>query len=112
MGKIHGSLARAGSYTNHLQSRAWCWCPVSNSLPLPLVTGKVKNSTPKVEPTEKPKIPKGRAYKRRVYIRRFINVAMTSGKRKVRSRGVLAHGSGPGVSIWFHITGTDSCVCR
>ncbi|VUG17306.1 RPS30B [Brettanomyces bruxellensis] len=36
MGKVHGSLARAG---------------------------KVKSQTPKVEKTEKPKKPKGRAYK-------------------------------------------------
>ncbi|KAL2218780.1 ribosomal protein S30 [Thermoascus aurantiacus ATCC 26904] len=49
MGKVHGSLARAG----------------------------------KVEPTEKPKRPKGRAYKRMLYTRRFVNVTMTGGKRKV-----------------------------
>ncbi|KUM58653.1 hypothetical protein ACN42_g8495 [Penicillium freii] len=56
MGKVHGSLARAG---------------------------KVKAATPKVEPQEKKKNPKGRAYKRILYTRRFVNVTMTGGKRKV-----------------------------
>ncbi|KAJ5933658.1 hypothetical protein N7454_005987, partial [Penicillium verhagenii] len=56
MGKVHGSLARAG---------------------------KVKAATPKVEPQEKKKNPKGRAYKRVLYTRRFVNVVMTGGKRKM-----------------------------
>ncbi|KAG6084749.1 hypothetical protein E4U16_001114 [Claviceps sp. LM84 group G4] len=56
MGKVHGSLARAG---------------------------KVKSQTPKVEPQEKPKTPKGRALKRHKYTRRFVNVVLTGGKRKV-----------------------------
>ncbi|QPG95170.1 hypothetical protein C2857_007763 [Epichloe festucae Fl1] len=56
MGKVHGSLARAG---------------------------KVKSQTPKVEPQEKPKKPKGRALKRAKYIRRFVNVVVTGGKRKM-----------------------------
>ncbi|KAJ5621590.1 hypothetical protein N7528_006373, partial [Penicillium herquei] len=56
MGKVHGSLARAG---------------------------KVKAATPKVEPQEKKKNPKGRAYKRVLYTRRFVNVTMTGGKRKM-----------------------------
>lgn len=38
----------------------------------------------RVEKQEKKKVPKGRAKKRLVYIRRFVNVAMTGGKRKVR----------------------------
>ncbi|KAJ5218487.1 40S ribosomal protein S30-A [Penicillium cinerascens] len=68
MGKVHGSLARAG---------------------------KVKAATPKasppcthrhrVEPQEKKKNPKGRAYKRILYTRRFVNVTMTGGKRKVHT---------------------------
>ncbi|KAL2018741.1 hypothetical protein VTK56DRAFT_447 [Thermocarpiscus australiensis] len=58
MGKVHGSLARAG---------------------------KVKSQTPKVEPQEKPKKPKGRAHKREQYNRRFVNVAETGGKRKMNS---------------------------
>ncbi|KAM6483243.1 ribosomal protein S30-domain-containing protein [Trichoderma sp. SZMC 28011] len=57
MGKVHGSLARAG---------------------------KVKSQTPKVEAQEKPKTPKGRALKRHKYTRRFVNVTLTGGKRKVR----------------------------
>ncbi|EFY96398.1 hypothetical protein MHUMG1_08191 [Metarhizium humberi] len=57
MGKVHGSLARAG---------------------------KVKSQTPKVEPQEKSKVPKGRALKRLKYTRRFVNVTLTGGKRKVR----------------------------
>lgn len=55
-GKVHGSLARAG---------------------------KVKSQTPKVDPQEKPKKPKGRAYKRLLYTRRFVNVTLTNGKRKM-----------------------------
>ncbi|KAB8078971.1 ribosomal protein S30 [Aspergillus leporis] len=56
MGKVHGSLARAG---------------------------KVKAATPKVEKQEKAKSPKGRARKRIIYTRRFVNVTMTGGKRKM-----------------------------
>ena len=60
MGKVHGSLARAG---------------------------KVKSQTPKVEPQEKSKTPKGRAHKRDLYTRRFVNVSTApGGKRKVSSR--------------------------
>ncbi|KAF5627468.1 26S proteasome regulatory subunit N7 [Fusarium sp. NRRL 52700] len=55
MGKVHGSLARAG---------------------------KVKSQTPKVEKQEKTKTPKGRALKRLKYTRRFVNVTLTGGKRK------------------------------
>ncbi|KAK0750359.1 ribosomal protein S30 [Schizothecium vesticola] len=56
MGKVHGSLARAG---------------------------KVKSQTPKVEKQEKKKTPKGRAHKRELYTRRFVNVTLTNGKRKM-----------------------------
>ncbi|PYH77714.1 hypothetical protein BO82DRAFT_405976 [Aspergillus uvarum CBS 121591] len=45
--------------------------------------GKVKAATPKVDKQEKAKQPKGRAYKRVVYTRRFVNVTLTGGKRKV-----------------------------
>ena len=56
MGKVHGSLARAG---------------------------KVKSQTPKVEKAEKPKTPKGRALKRIKYNRRFVNVTnIVGGKRR------------------------------
>lgn len=53
MGKVHGSLTRAG---------------------------KVKGQTPKVEKTEKKKQPVGRAKKRMLYNKRFVNVV--PGKRK------------------------------
>ena len=56
MGKVHGSLARAG---------------------------KVRSQTPKVDKQEKKKTPKGRAKKRLVYTRRFVNVQLTGGKRKM-----------------------------
>ncbi|KAI1169859.1 ribosomal protein S30 [Nemania sp. FL0916] len=57
MGKVHGSLARAG---------------------------KVRSQTPKVEPQEKPKKPKGRARKREIYTRRFTNMSATgTGKRRM-----------------------------
>ncbi|KAI9633691.1 ribosomal protein S30-domain-containing protein [Dioszegia hungarica] len=59
MGKVHGSLARAG---------------------------KVKQQCPKVEKQEKKKQPKGRAKKRMQYNRRFVNVVLTpGGKRKILS---------------------------
>ncbi|MCJ1356548.1 MAG: hypothetical protein MMC33_006543 [Icmadophila ericetorum] len=64
MGKVHGSLARAG---------------------------KVKSQTPKVEPQEKKKTPKGRAKKRITYTRRFVNVTMTGGKRKVSNTTSSPH---------------------
>jgi small subunit ribosomal protein S30e len=64
-GKQHGSLARAG---------------------------KVKSQTPKVEKQEKKKKPKGRAYKRLLYNRRFVTVAnqRPGAKRRVLTRS-LSH---------------------
>ena len=56
MGKVHGSLARAG---------------------------KVKNQTPKVEAQEKKKHPRGRAKKRMQYNRRYVNVATAMGGKRV-----------------------------
>lgn len=56
-GKVHGSLARAG---------------------------KVKGQTPKVEAVEKKKQPKGRAKKRLLYNRRFVNAVVGApGKQRV-----------------------------
>ncbi|KAM0792495.1 hypothetical protein ACM66B_005167 [Microbotryomycetes sp. NB124-2] len=54
-GKVHGSLARAG---------------------------KVKSQTPKVEPQEKKKKVTGRAKKRMIYNRRFVNVTVGIGGKK------------------------------
>ncbi|KAM0749011.1 ribosomal protein S30 [Meredithblackwellia eburnea MCA 4105] len=59
MGKVHGSLARAG---------------------------KVKSQTPKVEPQEKKKKVTGRAKKRIIYNRRFVNITAqvgAGGKRRM-----------------------------
>ncbi|KAJ1967631.1 hypothetical protein IWQ62_001737 [Dispira parvispora] len=55
MGKVHGSLARAG---------------------------KVKSQTPKVEAQEKVKKVVGRAKKRMQYNRRFVNVTTFGGMRR------------------------------
>ncbi|PSC72849.1 40S ribosomal S30 [Micractinium conductrix] len=55
MGKVHGSLARAG---------------------------KVRGQTPKVPKQEKKKTPKGRARKRLQYNRRFVNVVVGFGGKK------------------------------
>ncbi|ORX57772.1 hypothetical protein BCR36DRAFT_580341, partial [Piromyces finnis] len=55
MGKVHGSLARAG---------------------------KVKGQTPKVDKQPKKKSKTGRAKKRILYTRRFVNTASAFGKRK------------------------------
>ncbi len=54
-GKVHGSLARAG---------------------------KVKGQTPKVDVEEKKKKKTGRAKRRMLYNRRFVNVVPTFGKRR------------------------------
>ncbi|RMD43059.1 hypothetical protein DV735_g1986, partial [Chaetothyriales sp. CBS 134920] len=76
MGKVHGSLARAG---------------------------KVKSQTPKVEPQEKKKTPKGRAKKRITYTRRFVNVTLTGGKRKrLPFQRVVALGRRPQSSGFPH----------
>merc|ERR1712187_397815 len=57
MGKVHGSLARAG---------------------------KVKGQTPKVDKMEdKKKIPRGRAKKRMQYNRRYVNVVTGVGGKRV-----------------------------
>jgi len=55
MGKVHGSLARAG---------------------------KVRAQTPKVEKQEKKKKAVGRAKKRMLYNKRFVNVVASFGKKK------------------------------
>jgi small subunit ribosomal protein S30e len=55
MGKVHGSLARAG---------------------------KVRGQCPKVAKQDKKKKPKGRAGKRITYNRRFVNVVVGLGKKK------------------------------
>ena len=54
MGKVHGSLARAG---------------------------KVKNQTPKVAKEEKAKQPRGRALKRLKYNRRYLSKSVKVGEK-------------------------------
>ncbi|CAM9361620.1 unnamed protein product [Ascophyllum nodosum] len=56
MGKVHGSLARAG---------------------------KVKGQTPKIDKQEKKKQPRGRAKKRMQYNRRFVNVVTGVGGKRL-----------------------------
>ncbi|CAM9183394.1 unnamed protein product [Choristocarpus tenellus] len=56
MGKVHGSLARAG---------------------------KVKGQTPKIDRGEKKKQPRGRAKKRMQYNRRFVNVVTGVGGKRL-----------------------------
>jgi small subunit ribosomal protein S30e len=64
MGKVHGSLARAG---------------------------KVKGQTPKVEKQDrKQKKPKGRAHKRLLYIKRFVNVVVGANGVRVKGYNTLA----------------------
>ncbi|CAL9084411.1 unnamed protein product, partial [Musa textilis] len=55
MGKVHGSLARAG---------------------------KVRGQTPKVEKKDKPEDPRGRAFKRKQYTRRFVTAVVGFGKKR------------------------------
>ncbi|KAL1521994.1 hypothetical protein AB1Y20_021639 [Prymnesium parvum] len=55
MGKVHGSLARAG---------------------------KVRGQTPKVAKGEKKKVATGRAKKRLQYNRRFVNIVVGPGKKR------------------------------
>ena len=55
MGKVHGSLARAG---------------------------KVKKQTPKVAKAEKAKPPVGRAKKRATYNKRFLTAAVAPGQKR------------------------------
>ncbi|KAJ2850532.1 40S ribosomal protein S30, partial [Coemansia erecta] len=48
--------------------------------------GKVKSQTPKVDPQEKAKKPTGRAKKREMFNRRYVNVSaamMMGGKRRM-----------------------------
>lgn len=55
------------------------WLPFCNPSDRSLTTKHLQ-----VEPQEKKKTPKGRAKKRITYTRRFVNVTLTGGKRKVR----------------------------
>ena len=92
MGKVHGSLARAGKVKSqtpkvhlHLSSQL----NIEQTLPSFIQKSArtyvdILCQLTQVEPQEKKKTPKGRAKKRITYTRRFVNVTMTGGKRKVR----------------------------
>jgi len=127
MGKVHGSLARAGKVRSqtpkvrlatfnlpHISARSLYLhhknkALVISSLASHALSGhsffrhddnyhgkdvdartwvgstRLTKVTSQVEPQEKKKTPKGRAKKRITYTRRFVNVTMTGGKRKVSS---------------------------
>merc|ERR1711983_213297 len=51
-------------------------------LTIPLKGGKVRGQTPKVEAGEKKKKKTGRAKRRIQYVRRFVNVVETFGRKK------------------------------
>jgi len=87
-GKVHGSLARAGKVRVCL----WDCCLVClewklstlgpQLLNLALIlfgAPQVRGQTPKVAPQDKKKTPKGRAKKRILYNRRFVNVGKLPG---------------------------------
>ncbi|UPX16013.1 40S ribosomal protein S30 [Ascochyta rabiei] len=86
MGKVHGSLARAGKVKSqtrkliHLHPLAHR--PQHRPNPISFMTDTMTTQDV-VEPQEKKKTPKGRAKKRLTYTRRFVNVTMTGGKRKM-----------------------------
>ncbi|EDU48504.1 hypothetical protein PTRG_05584 [Pyrenophora tritici-repentis Pt-1C-BFP] len=76
MGKVHGSLARAGKVKSQTPK-------VSLPMSISRCDRRPIHQTAIVEPQEKKKTPKGRAKKRLTYTRRFVNVTMTGGKRKM-----------------------------
>lgn len=75
MGKVHGSLARAGKVKSAT--------PKASLMSISYLMSRAADSPLQVDTAEKPKTPKGRAHKRAVYTRRFVNVTMTGGKRRV-----------------------------
>ena len=78
-GKVHGSLARAG---------------------------KVRGQAPKVAKQDKKKLPKGRAFKRVQYNRRFVNVGMT-----LFLSGLARHGRFRSLIAW-HLLGRVPTTSR
>ncbi|KAF7714908.1 Uncharacterized protein PECH_007849 [Penicillium ucsense] len=85
MGKVHGSLARAGKVKAATPKASK---PLEDSQRHLAETSAAHMRRERllhrqVEPQEKAKKPKGRAYKRILYTRRFVNVTMTGGKRKM-----------------------------
>ncbi len=109
MGKVHGSLARAGKVRSATPKVLDFHTHLKHIITPPLYDrGKPKLEAAKhlktyqgithaeadienvqVEPQEKKKTPKGRAKKRLTYTRRFVNVTMMGGKRKVLSPALV-----------------------
>ncbi|OJD35277.1 40s ribosomal protein s30 [Diplodia corticola] len=92
MGKVHGSLARAGkvkSQTPKMDGEKESppgdagRCAADWTMETPERLDADQVCIQQVEPQEKKKNPKGRALKRIKYTRRFVNVTMTGGKRKM-----------------------------
>ena len=82
LGKVHGSLARAGKVRGQTpkvgggtQKIVSSWSILSLSPPLP-------SSPFQVDPQEKKKKKTGRAKRRMQYNRRFVNVVATFGRRR------------------------------
>ncbi|KAK3116531.1 40S ribosomal protein S30 [Teratosphaeriaceae sp. CCFEE 6253] len=88
MGKVHGSLARAGKVKSQtpksgLRSHTTITTTTTHAASCGGQKQSADRSRKQVEPQEKKKTPKGRAKKRIQYTRRFVNVTMTGGKRKM-----------------------------
>ncbi|EEH35883.2 hypothetical protein PAAG_00206 [Paracoccidioides lutzii Pb01] len=81
MGKVHGSLARAGKVKSQTPKVSSLFIPPLQPSRARLLPSHGQKSI--VEPQEKKKTPKGRAKKRLQYTRRFVNVTLTGGKRKM-----------------------------
>ncbi|EFQ98369.1 hypothetical protein MGYG_01400 [Nannizzia gypsea CBS 118893] len=83
MGKVHGSLARAGKFSA-VSAAAYRTGTKEDSKKDDYRIWRYEGTNVNaVEPQEKKKTPKGRAKKRLQYTRRFVNVTMTGGKRKM-----------------------------
>ncbi|KAG7770456.1 hypothetical protein KL931_002220 [Ogataea haglerorum] len=80
-----GAAKSPGSSTTRL-GKALGLCFIVMAM-VSVLIGCVKSQTPKVEKTEKPKKPKGRAYKRLLYTKRFVNVANTPGGKRRMNPG-------------------------
>ncbi|KAL4747460.1 hypothetical protein BDW72DRAFT_196742 [Aspergillus terricola var. indicus] len=88
MGKVHGSLARAGKVKSATPKVGYSLLyDINHSFAMldgkEVFVGDLLSVGEAVEPQEKKKLPKGRAMKRLKYTRRFVNVTMTGGKRKM-----------------------------
>ena len=76
MPKVHGSVLKAGKVKSQTPKASFRQMNTKNDI-LTIFGNRV-------EPTEKPKTLKGRAHKREIYTRLFVNVITIDGKRKVQ----------------------------